>query len=80
VLVGGSIHAEHGEREHRIIADFSNAKLPEALGITLVQVMKFTALCLHKTLGTKHDRPIKIIWLAHPGMSLAKAMLPPEIK
>jgi hypothetical protein len=80
VLVGGRVHAEHGEKEHRITADFSKAKVPENLGVTLVQVMKITALCLHKTLGTEHERPIKITWLAPEGMSLADAKLPTEIK
>jgi hypothetical protein len=80
VLVGGRVHAEHGDKEHRIIADFSKAKVPENLGVTLVQVMKITALCLHNTLGTEHERPIKITWLAPEGMSLADAKLPPEIK
>jgi len=80
VLVGGRVHAEHGDKEHRIIADFSGAKVPESLGVTLLQVMKLTALCLHKTLGTEHERPIKITWLAPQGISLADAKLPPEIK
>lgn len=80
VLVGGRIHAEHGEKEHRIIADFSNAKVSENLGVSLIQVMRITALCLHMTLGTEHERPIKITWLAPEGMSLADAKLPTEIK
>ena len=80
VMVGGRVHAEHGEKEHRIIADFSKAKVPENLGVTLVQVMRLTALCLHKTLGTEHGRPIKITWLAPQGMSLDDAKLPLEIK
>lgn len=80
VLVGGRIHAEYGDKEHRIIADFSKAKVPENLGVTLIQVMKITASCLYKTLGTQHGKPIKITWLAPEGMSLADAKLPPEIK
>jgi hypothetical protein len=80
VLVGGRVYAEHGDKEHRITADFSKAKVPENLGVTLVQVMKMTAICLHKTLGTEHERPIKITWLVPEGMSLADAKLPPEIK
>lgn len=79
VLVGGRVHAEYGEKEHRIIADFSKAKMPENLGVTLVQVMKMTALCLQKTLGTQQERPIRITWLAPEGMSLADAKLPAEI-
>lgn len=79
-LVGGRIHAEHGDKEHRIIADFSKAKAPGNLGATLVQVMKITAICLHKTLGTGHERPIMITWTAPEGMSLADAKFPPEIK
>lgn len=80
VIVGGKIHAEHGDKEHRIIADFSKAKVPENLGVTLIQVMKITAVCLNKTLGTQHERPIKITWLAPEGMSLSDAKLPAEIK
>lgn len=80
VLVGGKVYAEYGDKEHRIIADFSKAKVPENLGVTLVQVMKITSLCLHKTLGTEHEKPIKITWLAPEGMSLADAKLPTEIK
>jgi len=80
VLVGGKIHAEHGDKEHRIIADFSTAEVSENLGVSLIQVMKITALCLHKTLGTEHERPIKITWLVPEGMSLADAKLPAEIK
>jgi hypothetical protein len=80
VLVGGKIHAEHGEKEHQIIADFSKAKVPENLGVSLVEVMKITALCMSKTLGTKHDRPIKITWIAPEGLSLTDAKLPAEIK
>ncbi len=80
VLVGGRVYAEHGDKEHRITADFSKAEVPKNLGVTLVQVMKMTALCLHKTLGTEHERPIKITWLAPEGISLADAKLPSEIK
>jgi hypothetical protein len=80
VMVGGRVHAECGDKEHRIIADFSKAKVPENLGVTLLQVMKLTALCLNKTLGKEHERPIKIIWLAPQGMLLADAKLPTEIK
>ena len=80
VLVGGRIHAEHGDKEHRIIADFSTAKVPENFGVTLIQVMKITALCLQKTLGMEHEKPIKITWIAPEGTSLADAKLPPEIK
>lgn len=80
VLVGGKIHAVHGEKEHQIIADFSGAKVPENLGVTLVQVMKITALCLQKTLGTQHDRPIKITWLGPEGILLVDGKLPSEIR
>ncbi|YCM42815.1 hypothetical protein V2O64_16020 [Verrucomicrobiaceae bacterium 227] len=80
VLVGGRIHAEYGDKEHRIIVDFSEAKVPENLGVTLVQVMEITALCLHKTLGTQREKPIKITSIAPEGMSLADTKLPPEIK
>ena len=80
VLVGGRVHAEHGYKEHRITADFSKAKVPENFGVTLVQVMKIKALCLLKTLGTEHERPIKITWIAPEGMSLSDVMLPTEIK
>ena len=80
VMVGADVHAEHGKTEDLIIADFSKAKAPENLGVSLVQVMKMTALCLQKTLGTQHEKPIKITWLGPEGMSLTDAGLPPEIK
>lgn len=80
VIVGGNVHAEWGKTEDQIIADFSKAKVPENLGVTLIQVMKLTAVCLEKTLGTQHEKPIKIKWLAPEGMSLSDAGLPPEIK
>ncbi|MBK1884622.1 hypothetical protein JIN85_19555 [Luteolibacter pohnpeiensis] len=80
VIVGGDVRAEWGQTEDQIIADFSKAKLPENLGVTLIQVMKMTALCLDKTLGTQHEKPIKIKWLAPAGISLADAGLPTEIK
>lgn len=80
VIVGGRVHAEWGQTEHRIIADFSKAKVPENLGVTIIQVMKLTAICLQKTLGTQHENPIKITWLAPDGVSLADAKLPSQIK
>ena len=39
VIVGGDVHAEWGQTEDQIIADFSKAKVPENLGVTLIQVM-----------------------------------------
>lgn len=80
VLVGGKVHAEHGDKGHKIVADFSHAKMPDNLGVTLLQVMKLTALCLQKTLGTEHERPIKITWLAPQGIAVTDAELPSEIK
>jgi hypothetical protein len=80
VIVGGDVRAEWGETEDQIIADFSKAKVPENLGVTLIQVMKMTAVCLEKTLGTQHEKPIKIKWMAPEGVSLTDAELPTEIK
>jgi hypothetical protein len=80
VIVGGDVRAEWGQTEDQIIADFSKAKVPENLGVTLIQVMKMTALCLEKTLGTQHEKPIKIKWLTPDGVSLTDAKLPTEIK
>jgi len=80
VIVGGRVHAEWGQAEHRIIADFSKAKAPENLGVTIIQVMKLTAICLQKTLGTQHETPIKITWLAPDGVAFADADLPQQIK
>lgn len=80
VIVGADVHAEWGQTEDLIIADFSKAKVPQNLGVTLIQVMKMTAVCLRKTLGTQHEKPIKITWLAPEGVSLADAGLPQEIK
>lgn len=80
VIVGGNVHAEWGQEEDQIIADFSRAKVPENLGVTLIQVMKMTALCLEKTLGNQHEKPIKIKWIAPEGVSLTDANLPTEIK
>ena len=80
VIVGANVHAEWGQTEDHIIADFSKAKVPENLGVTLIQVMKMTAVCLLKTLGDQHEKPIKITWLAPEGISPADARLPLEIK
>ncbi len=80
VLVGADIHAEYGDKEHRIIADFSKAKVPENFGVTLIQVMKISALCLQKTLGDQNEKTIRITWLAPEGVSLVDAGLPSEIK
>jgi hypothetical protein len=80
VLVGADIHAEWGEKEDRIIADFSHAKAPENLGVTLIQVMKMSALCLQRTLGDRHQKPIRITWMPPDGVSIANANLPLEIK
>jgi hypothetical protein len=79
VIVGGKVHAEWGESEHRIIADFSKATVPENLGVTLIQVMKLTAVCLQKTLGAEQETPIRITWKAPPGDTLEGAGLPSEI-
>ncbi|MGB3117910.1 MAG: hypothetical protein WBE58_03745, partial [Verrucomicrobiales bacterium] len=78
--VGADIHAEYGDKEHRIIADFSKAKVPENFGVTLIQVMKISALCLQKTLGDQNEKTIRITWLAPEGVSLVDAGLPSEIK
>jgi hypothetical protein len=80
VIVGGDVHAEWGQTDDQIIADFSKAKVPENLGVTLIQAMKMTAVCLEKTLGTQHEKPIKIKWLAPEGVSPTDAKLPTEIK
>ncbi len=80
VIVGAEIHAEWGETEDRIVADFSKARVPDDLGVTLIQVMKMTALCLQKTLGDQHEKPIQITWLAPEEVSLADAGLPSEIE
>lgn len=80
VLAGGNVHAKWGQSEDQIIADFSKAMVPENLGVTLIQVMKMTALCLQETLGTQHEKPIKIKWLAPEGVSLADVGLPSQIK
>ena len=69
-----------GQTEDQIIADFSKAKVPENLGVTLIQVMKMTAVCLEKTLGAQHEKPIKIKWRAPEGVSLTDVKLPTEIR
>lgn len=80
VLVGGRVSAEHGQTEHKIIADFSRAKVPETLGVTLIQVMQMTAICLQKTLGDQHHIPIQISWVAPEGSSIDISKLPTQIK
>lgn len=80
VLVGGKVHAEHGEKEHHIIADFSKATTPENLGVTVIEVMQMTALCIRKTLGSDLDKSIKITWIAPDNISISNANLPGEIK
>lgn len=80
VLVGAVLSGKWGEKEHRVLADFSKAKAPDELGVTVVEVMKMTALCLEKTLGPQSEKPIKITWLGPEGVSLSDAELPEEIK
>ena len=80
VLVGEVLQAKDGEEEHQVTADFSKAKVPENPGVTLVQVMQMTALCLEKTLGDDLQKPIQIIWIAPEGVSLSEAELPLSIE
>ena len=80
VLIGAEIHAEYGDKEHRIVADFSRTKIPDNLGVTLLQVMKLSALCLQKTLGDQYQKPIRISWIAPKGVSITDGQLPLEIK
>ena len=80
ILSKAQIHAEWGEKEHQIIADFSNAIAPRGQDITVLQIMRMTAICLQKTLGAKHTTPIKITWLAPKGIQLVDAQLPKQIK
>ena len=80
ILVGAKIYVEWGANEHQIIADFSKAKAPKNLGITVLQVMQMSALCLQKTLGEHHSKPIKISWLPPKSTSLVNINLPSEIK
>ncbi len=79
VIVGGQLRAEWGQSEDRIIADFSKAEVPGDLGVTLLQVMKMTAICLERTLGARHEKPLKITWLAPDGVSLVEADLPLQL-
>lgn len=80
VLVGGSVYAEYGEKEHQVFADFSKAKLPDNLGVTMMQVMKLTGICLQKTLVGTSQKSIRITWIAPEGVSLMEAELPLEIE
>ena len=45
VTVGGNVYVKSGEAEDQIIADFSKAMVPKRFGVTLIQVMKMTAIC-----------------------------------
>jgi len=59
LLTGGKVHAQWGEKEHEIIVDFSNAsnaKTQEKFGVTLIQVMQITAICIQKTISPIHDK------------------------
>lgn len=79
VLVGGRLEARHrqGDRnEHVIIADFSKAEVPDNLGLTLLEVMKVTALCLQKTLGDRHEIPLRITWLIPEASEFDTSTLP----
>lgn len=67
-------------KEDQILADFSKSRVPENLGVTLIQVMKLTAVCLQKTLGKQHKKSIEIKWLAPEDVSLADAGLPSVIE
>lgn len=80
VLVKGRVYAEYGQTEHKIVADFSQSTIPENLGVTLVQVMQITAICLKKTLGNQHTTPIFISWVAPKGSSIDISKLPAIIK
>ena len=62
VLVGAKISAEWGEKRHTIIADFSQAKASDDLGVTLLQVMQLTAECLQRNLRSSDSTPITIDW------------------
>jgi len=80
VMVGGKISMDHNEKSYGLIADFSEARLPENIGLTLLQVMKLTSLCLQKTLGNKDETPLKVTWIAPEGISIVDAKLLTEIK
>ena len=80
VIVGGKISMDYNENSYGVIADFSKAKLPEDIGLTLVQIMKITSLCLQKTLGNQHETPLKVTWIAPEGISIVDAKLLTEIK
>jgi len=80
VLVGGKLHAEWGEKQHTIIADFSQAKASDDLGVTLLQVMQLTAECLQLTLKGWEKTPIDIVWKTPEGSESLVNTLPKGIK
>ena len=53
-IVGCKISMGYNEKSYGLIADFSKARLPEDIGLKLLQIMKITSLCLQKTLGNQH--------------------------
>jgi len=79
VLVGATVYVALSKDEHFIVADFSKAKNPKNSEVTVLQVMKMTALCLQKTLGNYQGEAISIRWAAPKGISIIDTKLPQEI-
>ena len=80
VLVGAKIHAEWGEKVHTVIADFTDAKASEELGVSLLQVMQLTAECLKRNLRGEATTPIRIQWKAPKWQEALADRLPKIIK
>lgn len=81
ILVGAVLTAEWGEEFHTVTADFSSAKVPDELGLSLLQVMQLTARCLQENLRSEaNERPIKIVWKVPTGMTIPVDALPATVK
>ena len=80
VLVGANFRVVLLKDGVNIMADFSKAKDLRESEITVLQVMKMSALCLQKTITNYSQEPIPIIWIAPEGVSLVGENLPLEIK
>lgn len=79
VLIGAKIEAEFGEKFHTVTADFSQAKASDDLGVTLLQVMQLTAVCLQRNLE-RSSKPIKIQWKTPARQEGLADKLPKQIK
>ena len=71
---------QNGEKSHTVIADFTESKVSEELGVSLLQVMQLTAECLKRNLRGERTTPIRIQWKTPKGQETLADRLPKIIK